>query len=378
MINNEKKSIVWWPIFRTVALALVVGAGSGVIASVYTQKALNDYAESLRGVISIPTVKAPIPSPIPGTYEEALQRVRSKSLTSVAAILPKSIDGIAPSTWISNTQALGYGAIVSDDGWIALDSSVLIGVKNPLVDIDVWVLQTRYPVKQIVTDPSSSLVMLRVDAVNLVSMNFAVTDQIESGTVMFAVDGSKVVMNPVVETNAIIKTGVLPAETFLTDWQMSQLSTLSMPVFNAAGDLSGFLQAGSARVLPMNHVLSAIRNVVKTGKIQTPVLGVYTIDLAQTYAIDPIIRQYLQAGALVIAPNSTTRALLAKGPAAKAGLSLGDVILGVDGEMVTASMSLSEILHTYLAGDMARLIVYRGGETITLPVVLGDSAIVLY
>jgi serine protease Do len=378
MTTPSKKSFAWWPIVRTVILALSAGAGAGIVSAVWTSQALEQYAERLRGAIGIPRVTTDVPSPIPGTYEEALARVQERSRASVAMLLPKTTDGTVPSTWVSASDALAYGAIVSDDGWVAFDASAFAEVRSPEAETDVWIAQKRYAITKVIRDEATSLALIRVEAKNSVSMDFAVTDSVPSGVMMFAVDGSSVTVDPVIEANAIIDNGVLPAETFTTDWQLAQSVPLSMPLVNAAGNLAGFVRAGEATALPLHHVLREVRETVKSGESRAAVLGAYTVDLAQTFGIDSAERQQAQAGALVVAPNTFTRAVVAKGPAANAGVALGDIILAVDGETITEKTSLAEVLSTYSPGNTARLTIYRGGETVTLSVTLGDQTSVVY
>lgn len=363
---------------RTIILALSAGAGAGIVSAVWTSQALEEYAQRLRGAIGIPSVTTDVPSPIPGTYEEALARVQERSRASVATLLPKTIDGTLPAGWASASEALGYGAIVSDDGWVAFDASAFDAVRDPEAEVDVWIAQKRYAITSIIRDDATSLVLVRVDAKNVVSMDFAVTDLVQSGVMMFAVDGSSVTVDPVVEANAVIESGVLRAETFTTDWRLAQPVALSMPMMNAAGNLAGFARANEASALPLHHVVREVRDTVKSGVSQAAVLGAYTVDLAQTFGIDAAERQQTQAGALVVAPNGSTRAVAAKGPAANAGIALGDIILAVDGETITDKTSLAEVLSTYSPGNTARLTVYRGGETMTIAVTLGDAKSVLY
>lgn len=377
-MTSQEKHGAWWPLGRAVILGLAAGAGAGIVGAVWTSRALSDYADQLRMAQQIPQISVTQPTPIPGTYEEALTRVRTRAQASVATVLPKSTDGTSPSTWLSSTDVIAYGVVVSDDGWIAVDQRALAEFSRPEDVLDIWIAQTRYGITSVVIDEETDLAMVQVEAKNLVSIDFASTEGVRSGTMMFAVGESSVLPTAVVESDAQLASGVLPAETFATAWALADASTLSMPVLNAAGDLAGFVHAGTSSALPLHHVIEAIRDVVKGGVISSPAMGVYTVDLAESVAIASSVRQDLRAGALVVAPNTATRAVLTGGPAADAGLALGDVILSVDGELITRSTSLAELLATYDVGDTARLSVYRGGETVTISVVLEDRSAVLY
>lgn len=52
---------------------------------------------------------------------------------------------------------------------------------------------------------------------------------------------------------------------------------------------------------------------------------------------------------------------------------LGDIITAVDGEGVTGTDGLYRILDKRRVGDVIRVVVYRGGERLTVPVRLTES-----
>lgn len=370
----------WWGIGRSLFLAVAAGAGAGVIAAVWTSRSLDDYAASLLAGRRLPQVSTQQPTPIPGTYEEALSRVRESARTGIAAVMPVSTDSFAAKSWLNDASALGYGAIVSDDGWVAVDASVLDGIKNPLKDIDVWMNGKRYAVESVVRDTQTTVVMLHTSATGVSPLGFASTNGAHSGEMMFAVDANAGVFpTAVAQSDEEILSGAQRAEAFTTDWELTIASAqLSSPLLNAAGELSGFVRAGDVHALPLHQALQAIRSVVKTGSDATSVLGAYTIDLAHVYNVDADLRQNLRAGALIFSPDTAVHATVRGGPAAEAGFASKDIILAVDGESITESTSLAEILALYDPGDVARCTVLRAGQTMTISVTLGDAATLVY
>lgn len=380
MTTSLHSSGRWWGIGRSLLLAIAAGAGAGIVSAVWTSRSLDDYAASLLAERRLPQVSTQQPTPIPGTYEEALSRVRENARTGVAVIMPASTESFASKSWLNDSSALGYGAIVSDDGWIALDASVLTDVENPLKDIDVWVNRKRYTVQTIVRDSQTGVVMIHTSATGVAPLGFASTHGAHSGEMMFAVDALGGVFPTVVaQSDEEILFGAQRAEVFTTDWSLSDAPTsLSSPLLNSAGELAGFVQAGEVHVVPLHQAFYAIRSIVRTGSDTVPALGAYTIDLAHTYNVDAELRQNLRAGALIFSPDASIHATVRGGPAAEAGFASKDIILAVDGESITETMSLAEILTLYEPGDVARCTVLRAGQTMTIPVTLGDASTLIY
>ena len=365
---------------QTLLLTVAAGAGAGVISAVWTTQSLNDYSALLLAGKHLPQVSTQKPSPIPGTYEEALSRVHESARTGVATLMPVSVDSVVPKEWLDESLALGYGAIVSDNGWVAVDASAIAGVKDPLKDIEIWMNGRRYAVSSVVSDTRTSVVMLSTNASGISPLGFAATSGVRSGEMMFAVSALGGVLPTAVEqSDAAILSGSQHAEDFTTEWELADQSfSLSAPLFNAGGELAGFVRKGSAYVLPLHHALAAIRSIVKTGTEVLPMFGAYSVDLAHAYNIDSDLKQNLRAGALVFAPDTATHSTVRGGPAAEAGFASKDIILAIDGESITNSVSLAEILSLYSPGDLARCTVLRGGQTMTISVTLGDAATLVY
>lgn len=380
MTTSQTSSGRWWGIGQLLLLAVAAGAGAGIVAAIWTSRSLDDYAASLLAGRRLPQVSTQHPTPIPGTYEEALSRVRENARTGIAAVMPASTDSFAAKSWLADASALGYGAIVSDDGWVAVDASVIDGIKNPLTDIEVWMSGKRYAVQAVVLDTQTTIAMLHTSATSVSPLGFASTNGAHSGEMMFAVDANAGVFpTAVIQSDKEILSGVQPAEIFTTDWELATASaSFSSPLLNAAGELSGFVRAGNAHALPIHQALHAIRAVVKTGSDAASGFGAYSIDLARAYNVDADLRQNLRAGALIFSPDAAVHATVRGGPAAEAGFASKDIILAVDGESITESTSLAEILALYDPGDIARCTVLRSGQTITISVTLGDASELVY
>lgn len=364
----------------TILLALAAGAGAGITSAVMTTQSLNEYSRMLLADRHLPAVATTQPTPIPGTYEEALNRVRENTKTGIATLMPASKDSELSKELLPESSALGYGAVVSDDGWVLIDGKMLKDIKNPVTDVDVWVAGKRVAITSVVADAKTGAMLLKTSASGVTPLGFATTGDVKAGTMMFAVDGSGgVALDAVIQPDAQILAGAQPAEQFATTWLVaSGMPTMSMPLVNAAGELAGFIEKGSAYAVPLHHMLDTVRNVVKTKTIASAFLGAYTVDIAREYNLSADVLQNLKAGAIVLAPDAMVHATVRGGPAAEAGFASRDIILAVDGVSITESESLAEILESYAPNDVAKFTVLRAGKTLTISVTLGDAQKLVY
>jgi putative serine protease PepD len=126
------------------------------------------------------------------------------------------------------------------------------------------------------------------------------------------------------------------------------------------GGQSGSIGLGFA--IPINFARRIAEQLIKTGTATHPIIGV-TLDPGYTGDGARIIEQATR-GNPPIAPGS---------PAARAGLQPGDVIVALDGERVSGSDELIVGIRSRQPGDRVELRVRRGGQELTVPVVLGRS-----
>ena len=94
--------------------------------------------------------------------------------------------------------------------------------------------------------------------------------------------------------------------------------------------------------------------MIATGDSQTPIIGVvlntaYTGEGAEVSEITP------------------------GGPAEKAGLRVGDVIIGFNDRQVADSTELVVVIRSYAPGEQIEISVIRRGQNSTIPLTLGSS-----
>ena len=128
------------------------------------------------------------------------------------------------------------------------------------------------------------------------------------------------------------------------------------------GSLTG--QSGSIGVgfaIPINQARRTVEQILDTGEAQFPIIGA---SLDGTYDGE---------GARIASSASTngTAPIVPGGPAERAGLEPGDVIVAIDGKPVADSSELIVAIRSRSPGDTITLTVRRDGDERSVKVTLG-------
>jgi serine protease Do len=150
------------------------------------------------------------------------------------------------------------------------------------------------------------------------------------------------------------------------------------PLVNMNGQVVGINTAiaGDAQnigfSIPIDDAKGLIEQITKTGKLETPYLGVRYIPLTADVANEYNLK--VNNGAF-IAPGSdaSTPSIVSGSPADKAGLKVNDVITAVNGTNIDQGHSLTSLLDQYTPGNIVKLTVLRGGSDMTVSVTIGST-----
>jgi len=148
--------------------------------------------------------------------------------------------------------------------------------------------------------------------------------------------------------------------------------SIGSPVFNAQGEWIGVIAA---------KISSADENSLAFGQMNDAGTLAFPIELM----VDRLAalrdgREYQPGWMGVSATNSPTRPgdivisdLVINGPAAQAGLEVGDVVKHVDNRSLTSAVQMARYISSRRVGDTITLDVQRGDSTLVLTVVLADK-----
>src|SRR5690606_25451409 len=130
-------------------------------------------------------------------------------------------------------------------------------------------------------------------------------------------------------------------------------------IISGAGASSGGARFGVAT--PIDLARHVADQLVEHGRAEHVWLGLRGTDLQ----VDEAMELGLAGGALVEATED--------GPARRAGIEVGDVVVSVDGDPTPTMSSLIALLRRHVPGDVVVLGVHRGGETLELRVMLAGK-----
>ena len=278
-------------------------------------------------------------------------------------------------------EGIGSGVIYRSDGYIITNHHVVEGARE--VDVS-FADGTTERGKVVGTDPTTEIAVIEVNRDNLPAANFVEEQDPVVGQMTIAVGSpsgfestvtSGVVSGvgrevpseytggrqdnalvDLIQTDAAISPGNSGGALANRDGEIIGINVAYLPPSETGAVNLGF-------AIPSDTATSIADQLIETGEVSTPYLGVVTTDLspedAERFGLP------MDSGALVttVEPGSG---------AAAAGVRRGDVITVLGGSDVEGYGDLLGALRDYQPGDTARLTVFRNGDERTLDVTLGE------
>jgi S1-C subfamily serine protease len=221
-------------------------------------------------------------------------------------------------------------------------------------------------------DPGSDLAVLRVDATDLVPAEPAPDGSARVGHLVLAI--GRPGNGPVASLGVISAVGG-PWRTFrggLVEGYIRSDTTFypgfsGGPLVDTAGRAvginSGRLGRGAGLTVPMAAAARVAEQLLRTGRIRRGYLGIGSQPVRLP---EPLARLIGQASGLLVV------SVEADSPAARGGLLIGDVIIGMAGAPVRDTEDLQALLGPERVGQPTTVTVLRGGERRELSVTVGE------
>lgn len=270
------------------------------------------------------------------------------------------------------SRSLGSGFIISPDGFILTNAHVVDSADEILVRLTD---KREFKAKVIGADKRTDVALIKIDALSLPAVHMADPATLKVGEWVVAIGSPFGFDNSVTAGIVSAKGRSLPQENFVpfiqTDVAINPGNS-GGPLFNLKGEVVGINSQiysrsggfmGISFAIPIDVAMDVQNQLKIGGKVSRGRIGVViqevTKELAESFGLSKT------QGAIV---NSVEKG----GPADKAGVEAGDVILKFDGKPVTTSNDLPRIVGASKPGARIAMQVWRKGSTRELTVVVGE------
>ncbi len=283
------------------------------------------------------------------------------------------------------TVSTGSGVIISPDGYIVTNNHVIESAD----ELEVTLFDNRsFKARVIGTYPLTDLGVIKIDALDLPSVELANSDDATVGEWVLAVGNpfnlsstaTAGIVSAIGRDLDIIKESSyddgMAIESFIQTDAAVNPGNSGGALVNLDGKLVGIntaiasptgAYAGYAFAVPANIVRKVVEDLIEFGRVQRafigiPANGMKTVNstIAKEYNLD------LSEGVLI-------SGLAQPGGAADAGIRAGDVIVSIDGVQVKNSAKLMELVARNRPGDDILITVSRKGTPQTFRVTLTDA-----
>ena len=266
-------------------------------------------------------------------------------------------------------SGLGSGFIINSTGYIVTNNHVVEGATEIKVTLAT---KEEFDATLVGRDPKTDLALIKVSSPKpLPTVPFGNSDALEVGEWVLAIGnpfglGHTVTSGIVSAKGRIIGAG--PYDDFIQTDASINPGNSGGPLFNMRGQVIGINTAivsggqGIGFAIPINLAKEVLLQLHNKGSVTRGWLGV---------AIQSISSDLLKAFNLEDTHGALVSDVMADGPAAKAGLQRGDVIIGFQGNKVQDSTELPRMVAAIAPGTKVQVEVLRGGKKMTIPVTLG-------
>jgi serine protease Do len=280
----------------------------------------------------------------------------------------------APDAPGRRATALGSGFVIAADGYVVTNNHVIEGAQRITV-----VLQdnTTLEATLVGVDEKTDIAVLKVESDEpLPFVSFGDSNAMRVGDWVLAIGnpfglGGSVTAGIISARARDINAG--PYDDFLQTDASINRGNSGGPMFNLAGEVIGINTAiyspsggsvGIGFAIPSSLARNVVQQIVEFGHTRRGWLGV------QIQTVTPEIAESLglpaESGGALVAGTTPD------GPAAKAGIEAGDVVLEFDGKPVTDMRRLPRLVAETTVARAVPVVIWRRGERREVTVTLGE------
>ena len=269
-------------------------------------------------------------------------------------------------------QSVGSGFILSSDGYVLTNAHVVDDASEVLVRLTD---KREFRAKVVGIDKRTDVAVLKIDATSLPKVTIGDPDKLKVGEWVAAIGKPFGLENTITAGIVSAKGRELPNENLVpfiqTDVPINPGNS-GGPLFNMKGEVIGINSLiysrtggymGLAFAVPIDVAMNAVKQIQEKGRVTRGRIGVQ---------IQEVNKETADAFGLSKAGGALVNSVEKGGPADKAGIESGDIILKADGKSVTSSSELPRIITQVKPGAKVTLQVWRKGATKDVTVTVAE------
>ncbi|HLK26637.1 MAG TPA: Do family serine endopeptidase [Caulobacteraceae bacterium] len=274
-------------------------------------------------------------------------------------------DGGQPPTQKAESQ--GSGFFISSDGYIVTNNHVISHAE----DIKVTLKDGRIlPARVIGHDSATDLAVLKVEGHNYPFVDFENSAKPRVGDWVIAI-GNPLGLGDTATAGIVSAYGRDIGDSFVDFIQIDapiNLGNSGGPTFDTYGRVIGVNSQiaspsggsiGIGFAIPADLAQNVTQQLISSGKIVRGYMG------ASIENVTPAIAESLGMGSR---KGALVADLTPGGPAEKAGVKSGDVVVGLDGQPVNSATELTRLVAQSHAGQVLHLAILRDGKPVTVDI----------
>jgi len=275
-------------------------------------------------------------------------------------------------------QGLGSGVIIDADGYILTNNHVVADAD----EITVRLADGReFKAEVIGKDPPTEIAVIRIKADNLPAAQLGDSDRMEVGDWVLAIGApfglEQTVTSGIISATGRSHVGIADYESFIQTDAAINPGNSGGPLVNMRGQVVGINTAIASRsggymgvgfAVPINMAHEVMKRIREKGEVVRGWLGV---------GIQSISREMADSMKLKDTDGVLVSQVFEGGPADKAGIKTGDIIVEFDGKPVKGPSELQNLVAWTDPGKKVPAVVLRGGKRVSVTIEVekrGDAA----
>jgi serine protease Do len=272
------------------------------------------------------------------------------------------------------SRTMGSGFVISADGYILTNHHVVDNADEIEVQ---FADRSQYSATVIGSDRLSDLALLKIEADNLPTLDFADPDNLKVGAWVLAI-GSPFGLDYSVTAGIVSAIGrsISSAEStsyvpFIQTDVAINPGNSGGPLFNLDGQVVGInsqiyspsgVSIGLSFAIPVSVANNVVKQLKNNGKVQRGWLGV---------GIQSVNKKLAEALDLPGPQGALVTAVVPDSPAEKSGIKPGDVIVSFDAQTILDSEDLPHIVGLMTPGEEVKVELFREGRRKKMLVEIG-------